>query len=651
MRNSWSLRNSEIFGSLKLPRLESLDLENNYLCDRHWVKMISALPSQLQSLNLSLNGLKSKSLATIFQRKWPNLRQLNLDFNHLEGLVKSGQKIEFPKEIEVLRLSNVNLSADGISRIQFPRKLRVLDLSENPLGKEAQSPTNLVLPKEIQFLDLSHTGVSGKFLAALLTDLYVGGSRVSKINELRLKRNGLSDEELDPIFSKGLRFQRLDLSYNRLGNATLTRLAHHGTKQFYELALGGNLFSEDGLVSLLSQLDQSKQAALERLDLSSLEIGDLSAIGSRIPKSVKELDLSGNVLSDWDLENLAPELPQALVSLNLGNSGVSGVGIAHLEGKLPRTLKKLFLEGLDLKGSSLLHLFRALPNGLRELHVGRVELRQAEAPELGQLWPQGLLELTLTGGVESGAPKFSDAGLLFDQFPASLLNFYFWGLPVSKATARQMAQHWPRNVKEWKFSGDFEEGAATPLFQSLPESSEQLVFTGKNQLNPQVIHDLLGRKLPNVRMLKIGGAASEGLSGEDLKNLVNHLGHLNEFSLIGVNAGSARSRLDSILSGLGGIQPDKLRDVRLFIFTNNKPDKRSLLDLIAKLPEETWLVYLAGLGISPDWVDPLLKVLPANLSNLNLSGNNLGRSGVEKVRKFTEGRTSETGNAVELIAN
>ncbi|XP_076907204.1 tubulin-folding cofactor E-like [Bidens hawaiensis] len=122
------------------------------------------------------------------------------------------------------------------------------------------------------------------------------------------------------------------------------------------------LVGTDKIEDILARFDELQGASLSYLGVSSP--GDPSEICKTLP-NLKELDLTGNLLSKWqDINAICSGLP-ALTALNLTNNRMSNdvVGVSHL-----KNLHLLVLNNVSINWSQVEVLKESLP-AVEELHL------------------------------------------------------------------------------------------------------------------------------------------------------------------------------------------------------------------------------------------------------------------------------------------
>ncbi|KAL8125166.1 hypothetical protein AgCh_012732 [Apium graveolens] len=121
------------------------------------------------------------------------------------------------------------------------------------------------------------------------------------------------------------------------------------------------LLGKDIIQDKLNRFEDLKSASLFYLGVSSC--GPPSQLGATIP-NLKELDLTGNLLSEWeDVGTICNELP-ALVALNLSCNKMSN----HVAGLQLKSIKILVLNNTGLNWSQVEVLKNSLPV-IEELHL------------------------------------------------------------------------------------------------------------------------------------------------------------------------------------------------------------------------------------------------------------------------------------------
>ncbi len=228
-----------------------------------------------------------------------NLTELNLSSNDISYI----SALSGLTELNVLDLSNNNISGSDISALSGLTELNVLDLSNNNISDSAISvltkPTHLLqavsgVLTELNVLDLSGNNISDISALSKLTNLSrldladneISNTsalwRLTKLNELDLSGNNISDSANRIGLLTNL--SQLDLSGNNISDiSTLSKLT-----KLKELWLFSNNISD---ISALSELTQ-----LEELRLFSNSISDISVLSELT--GLRVLYLSDNNISD-----------------------------------------------------------------------------------------------------------------------------------------------------------------------------------------------------------------------------------------------------------------------------------------------------------------------------------------------------------------
>ncbi|KAM9772479.1 NACHT, LRR and PYD domains-containing protein 12-like isoform 2-T2 [Syngnathus typhle] len=317
--------------------LRELYLGKNDLCDDGLEALAAGLAKPqcaLQVLELKKCNLSKKSckaLASVLSSPG-SLRALGLGDNDLgdDGLEALAAGLAKPQcTLQVLTLWSCKLSKKSCealaSVLSSPGSLRKLDLTWNDLcddGLEALA-AGLANPQcALQVLDLWDCELSKKSCEALASVLSSPGS----LRELDLGHNDLGDDGLEAL-AAGLAkpqcaLQVLGLDHCKLSKKSCEALASvlRSPCSLRELDLSANDLGDDGMEALAAGLAKP-QCTLQVLGLKKCKLSKKSceALASVLssPCSLRELDLSGNILRDDGLEALAAELAKPQCALQV----------------------------------------------------------------------------------------------------------------------------------------------------------------------------------------------------------------------------------------------------------------------------------------------------------------------------------------------
>jgi len=314
-----------------LRSLEYFGLSGNMLGDEGLEKLLHASFPRLTSLNLRDNNLTNRGISELVAR-WrhlPNLIHLDLSQNKIdhEGLnCLVGSNFT---SIESLHLSGMAMGCDEAETIArmaraFPR-LKKLDLSESALSSQGLSALLAATFENLESLNLSACeqpkqarSLEGGW------DLVFSNERgpFPKLRQLDMSRCGLHSHSISLVTAMLAKSPMLE-----------------------ELNLAANHIADGELIALLdSMVSRLRKLVLTRNMISSRAVPFLGR--SRACNSLKELDLSFNLLGDEGIDKL-------------------------MCGKFP-SLKKLWLEHnhIGSMGKTYLGAYAAAMPNLEEIHLG-----------------------------------------------------------------------------------------------------------------------------------------------------------------------------------------------------------------------------------------------------------------------------------------
>ena len=263
---------SDLTPLMDLPALEWLCIKDNLITD---LRPLMGLTS-LQYINAEGNGITGTAAISTLS----NLSELYLAFNpisDLSGLKSLGN-------LRVLGLESIGLTDEALGELSSMSSLDVLRIHDNPeLSGEAVD----ALRTQLRGCDIQHS--------TLVYSVEFGGESFREdVTELSLFGKGISD--ITPVV-KFKNLESLDLGANEIENIYMFQYLNAPLK---DLRLANNRITD---VTPLMYLQ-----SLEVLDLSGNDIGSVSAI--RQLSSLKWIKLSGNPLSDEELEGLREALPE-----------------------------------------------------------------------------------------------------------------------------------------------------------------------------------------------------------------------------------------------------------------------------------------------------------------------------------------------------
>lgn len=624
LRTAWNLQTAQSFGRRAWPHLRELDLENSFLFDSHLLEIEKGFPPNLQKLHLGSNRFTPKALQKLFSRPWKSLTELDLTLSRLGSDLP--ERIVLPPSLKRLWLEECGLTQTNLPNLSGLRHLEELNLSRNALGDAGVLPWISLLGTQVNELNLSRTGIGMPVLKALSQ-----ARQTREIENVNLAQNNLGDEEIAQLVQVPFKIRGLDLSGNRIKNGGAETLAQKIIPQLERLNLSDNLLGQIGIASVAQKLSPH----LEQLGLQGTVDLAMDSLSQHLPPGLKSLDLSGNLLSDAELELLAPRLPQNLRDLTLSGSGFGFKGTVALAQSMPKRLHSLILISSPMDGRSLEILARHLPSGLESFYTGRGRYLPNTLRILAQHLPQGLRELQIYGA--SGDATQLIPPLLFENLPRSLEALRLVSLTFPTLAAAAMDQHWPPNVREIIFQGVDLQKKGRIAFLHTPESLERLsIFSGKGE--DEDLESIAARPLHNVLILQL---YTNLFTGHGLASLLKSAKNCKVLQWVGQNRISKKDN--------ESIRKLPLKKMGTLQMTNLLLPNEVLIDVVKNLPRDFWFLDLSSVGLTLGGVDSLIGALPPNLTELSVSGNNIGQVGFDKFKSYVEKKRRESGFGMKLL--
>ncbi|KAF2313447.1 hypothetical protein GH714_011054 [Hevea brasiliensis] len=323
--------------------VEVVDLRGENAVDAEWLAYLGAF-RYLRSLNLAdcrkINGSALWALTGM-----TSLREL--DLSRCAKVTDAGIKhLLSISTLEILRISETGLTADGVTLLSLLRNLSVVDLGGLPVTDTALS--SLQVLKKLEYLDLWGSNISNKGTTVLqlfpkLSFLNLAWTSVTRLPNLSsLECLNLSNCVIESVFEGD-------------GNkAPLTKLIYSGATFANEADVF--LHIEPSFLSFLDVSNSSLQGfyflpcmkMLEHLDLSSSMMGDdsvefIACIGANL----RNLNLSKTRVTTAGVSILAQHVPK-LESLSLSHAPVDDLAITYI-GTIP-SLKVVDLSNTNITG-------------------------------------------------------------------------------------------------------------------------------------------------------------------------------------------------------------------------------------------------------------------------------------------------------------
>lgn len=616
-RSLWDQTSAASFSTLKLPALQSLDLENSGLDDALFRVIQKAIPSRIKYLNLGTNFLSYESLEFLFNGSLKKIKSLVLA--HTFFVPEAPKLVKFPESLEELDIGYTNLTPVNTSRIFLPKKLTQLEagqkwISSTPIGDAGAAQLLSQLSPSLKALGLAGTHAGDKALALL--------QGFAKLETLDLSANQLGRNTpalLNPL--KGIR--TLILRNNLIDNGTLLGFSSALLNSLQSLDLSENLISETSLTPTLSKLGSQ----LESLKLNALISIDTEAL-RRIPSHLTVLELADNNLGDAEIKALITrhvlsKENQRLKRLTLSHAALSPDLIHELTLNFPQ-LWNLQLDHINLTEVEAAKVLASLPNSLSSLSVGPLRLTQCEGP---LHLPEGLTSLKFNGSAFSAPCSTS----LFRALPRSTQELDFSNSNFDRGKFEASDLRLPDGLRSLTFSGVTAPAEFTYLLaKALPDSLEIFMIIGLPY--GEDTNDFLdGNSLPNL--FKFVVVAQQQRLAKPIKALQRPYGLL---IIALVNALSDAFPLNSL-------EKTPLSNVKQIYFGNSKLQIEELRKVLSRISQNAYAVYLPSSGVDLNHLPKILSALPKRLHELVLSGNPYGQSGKDLIEKHAEEQLRKTG--------
>ncbi|XP_073669554.1 uncharacterized protein [Paramisgurnus dabryanus] len=569
-------------------KLETLGLCGCSITEKHCVKLIAALclnPSHLRELNLSQNTLENlgvKRLCDLLKHSDCKLEKLKLSDCSIgeEGYVALSKAARSnPSHLIELDLSGNDPGESGVKHIYDLIQdqncaLKKVRLLQSPSAEEAHQYLNgvvgkeILLQRELNLNDHKLNNTRVKQICDLLKDKHC------RLDTLILSGCGLTEESCSALASvlrskPGLK--ELDMSNNKLQDSGVKKL-------------------QDGL--------QNTNCQLHKLRLSGCGLTEesCSALASvlRSKPGLKELDMSNNNLQDSGVKKLHNGLENTncqLHKLSLSCCSIGEEGYESLSRAVrsnPSHLIELDLSGNDPGESGAKHIYDLIQDQDCALKKVRF-LKSSSAAE-------GFKYLSETLGIN-----------ILLQRDLNLNNHKLNNTRVIQICDLLKDKHCRLNTLILSCCSIGEEGyvALCSAVRSNPSHLIELDLSGNDpgESGVKLIYDLIQDQncaLKKVRLLK-SSFASEGF--KDVSETL-------------------------------GINPLLQRDLNLNDHKLNKTRVKQICDLLKDKHCRLNTLMLSNSFITAEGFADLISVFKLNSSHirhLDLSGNNLGDSGMKKI--------------------
>ncbi|XP_051735653.1 NACHT, LRR and PYD domains-containing protein 12-like isoform X2 [Ctenopharyngodon idella] len=612
--------------------LEEFELQKFKELDECLIRLLAVIKTSKRALlnDCNLTDKSCSALAAVLGSD-SNLKELNMNNNNLQD---SGVKLlctglmNIKCKLEILRLSNCSVTEEGYKALASalrsnPSHLIELDLTGNDPGQSGVKELDDLLQdpncqlKTLRFLspaaDEACQYVSG-----------IVGKNPLLLRELNLSEHELGDTGVNQIAAllqdKHCRLNTLTLNRCSITEeqcVILTSALKSNPSHLRELNLSGNNLGDSG-VKNLSDLLMNPQFKLEKLHLNRCSITEeqcvilTSALKSN-PSHLRELDLSENNLGNTGVKHLCDVLKDShckLERLSLSLCYMTDEGCSALTSALksnPSHLRELNLSWNNLGDSGVKNLSDLLMNPqfkLEKLDLSYCSITEKQCVILTSALksnPSHLRELNLSGNKlgNTGVKNLSDL-LMNPQFKLEKLQLsccYMTDEGCSALTSALKSN--PSHLRElnlsWNNLGDSGVKNLSDLLMNPQFKLEKLELSSPPP-SPMLL---------NLNRCRITEKQCVILTSA----LKSNPSHLRELNLSGNKLGD---------SGVKNLS-DLLMNPQFKLEKLELSSSPMLLNLSYCSITEKQCVILTS----------ALKSNPSHLRELNLSGNELGNTGVK----------------------
>ncbi|XP_072133414.1 uncharacterized protein [Mobula birostris] len=646
--------------------LTELDLGANKLGDSGVKPVSEALRNPeckiqklwLYDVGLTANGAKDL-ISTLSTNR--SLKELSLNDNKLgdSGVKLVSAALRNPEcKIQKLWLWNVGLTVSGAEdlspAISTNRSLMELNLNDNQLGESGVKLVSAALRKaecKIQKLWLRDVGLTDSGVEQLASALSTNPS----LMELNLNDNKLGDSGVK-LVSEALRNSKCKIQKLWLRNVGLTDSgaqdlvsALRTNPSLKELSLNDNKLEDSGvkLVSAALRISECKiqKLWLRNVGLTDSGVEDLASALSTNP-SLTELNLSANELGDSGVKLVSAALTNSkfcIQKLWLSDVGLTANGAKDLISTLStnRSLKELSLNDNKLGDSGVKLLSAALRDSecnIQKLCLWNVGLTDSGAGDLNAALGgnPSLTVLNLNNNkLEDSGVKLVSAALKKSRCKLQELQLRNVGLTDSGAKDLASTLRTNRSLMELNLNDN-----------KLGDSGVKLVSAALKKAKCKIqklwLRDV---GLTDSGAKDLASALSSNPSLTELNLGANKLGD-SGVKLVSAALKNSECKIQKLWLYDVGLTDSGAKDLNSTLSTNQSLTELSLNDNKlgdsgVKLVSEALKISeckiqklsLRNVGLTDSGVEDLLSALRTNpsLTELNLSGNKLGDSGVKLV--------------------
>ena len=302
-----TIKDLEVFQGLKMPYVEELSLQNNYINNINVLEYFD-IPN-VKWINLSYNKIKDISSLKNISLRMPKVEKINLKSNNIENIdVLINDMFPHIMEINIQNNEGINFETKNAKNIINKLKdILLYQLTEDEKQKDLLYLFNQRYENNYAF-DETEINLSGKTLDDGVVRLF------SEINFLNLKEVNLNYNNIKSIneleFAKCPELKTLNLSNNNINDINV--LAKLNFKKLERLDLSSNNISD------LNIFEHVFFPLLEELYLSSNNIKSIGILGKFKFEKLKKLFFSNNkIIEIISLEELkAIDLEELYLNIN-----------------------------------------------------------------------------------------------------------------------------------------------------------------------------------------------------------------------------------------------------------------------------------------------------------------------------------------------
>ena len=522
--NRCQLITAEGLAKMTLPdTLKTLEIEETACNDQTAQSLFPRLPAGLRKLSLK-GCTEITNVTALCRKKDPDsLQELNLENCHQirkisfrgmklrdEGLIRLLQAL--PDKIEFLDLGGLDQITDKVLQClarRMPTKLLELSLEDcKRLTAEGLLAFSRSLPQSLRRLDLTNCTLPSqplKFPSGLAALALNSPSEELLIAQIQNLPKNLEELAIGPLTDKGAqalagnrlrRLARLDLT----DSIAMTDTPFLAIVKECTNLTSLNLRHCRALSKCLDRL-AGKLGNVESLDLCGTSFGDadLSALISRLPPSLKRLNLAHTAAGDKTVEQLTARPFSELQSLDLSNCSNITDGCWHrLKSHAWPKLNELFLNGTNIslldfsdvpQSADLFLRIMTLPASCYRIDLTNCsEVEETTFERLATILPASVEELAF-----SGCTKLTDRALgeLASKLPKNMRKIELSRTQITGEELGRMRA--PIQVLDLSQCNNLTDNAVRAIARTLP-SVEEIDLSDCSQLTDEAFFVLLSQK-------------------------------------------------------------------------------------------------------------------------------------------------------------